>query len=163
MSHCFQIDPNHPEIQGLPNVLAAYRKMASEVKMAGPTCFAPVFNKTIELIEREARNDMYYILMILTDGEVHDMKETIEAIVKISNKNLPVSVIICGIGHSDFANMVRLDGDDLCVAEGAKDIIQFVKFNEIVKQSEPGKLKENLAAVVLEEVPEQLVECLKKR
>lgn len=71
-------------------------------------------------------------------------------------------MIIVGLGNDDFANMVRLDGDDVVVAEGARDVVQFVKFNEVVKQSEPNTIKDNLAAVVLEEVPGQLVECFSK-
>lgn len=91
------------------------------------------------------------------------MEETIECIVEISQRNLPLSVIIVGIGNEDFANMVRLDGDDVAVAAGAVDILQFVKFNEVLKRSEPSKLKENLAAIVLEEVPQQLVACFAKK
>lgn len=59
--------------------------------------------------------------------------------------------------------MVKLDGDDVALAAGCKDLVQFVKFSEVVKRSEPGKEKENLAAIVLEEVPGQLVAAFSKR
>lgn len=48
-------------------------------------------------------------MLILTDGEIHDMNETIDSLVLASG--LPLSVIIVGIGNADFANMERLDGD----------------------------------------------------
>jgi hypothetical protein len=44
--------------------------------------------------------DMYHILMILTDGVIHDMKETIDNIVKLCA--FPVSIIVIGIGDADF-------------------------------------------------------------
>lgn len=75
------------------------------------------------------KNDkMFYILLILTDGEIHDMEQTIDAISEISEKNLPLSIIIIGVGDEDFANMVRLDGDDVAIKAGCRDLVQFVKF-----------------------------------
>ena len=48
--------------------------------------------------------------MILTDGVIHDMDNTINSI--ISAAYLPISIIIIGIGDADFTDMVVLDGDD---------------------------------------------------
>ena len=84
-----------------------------------------------------AMPDMYYILLILTDGEIHDMQETIDEIAEISNKNLPMSIIVIGVGDEDFANMVKLDGDDVSIRAGVKDLVQFVKFQEVMRRSEP--------------------------
>jgi hypothetical protein len=66
---------------------------------------------------------MYYILLILTDGEIHDIDETVLAIGEISEKNLPMSIIIIGVGDEDFANMVRLDGDDVAIKAGCRDLV----------------------------------------
>ena len=96
---------------------------------------------------------MYYILLILTDGEIHDMEETIKEIAAISEENIPLSIIIVGLGDEDFANMVKLDGDDVAIKAGCRDCVQFIKLKEIIKRSNPEQVKENLAAVVLEEVP----------
>ena len=49
------------------------------------------------------------MLLILTDGEIHDMNETINKIVYAAD--LPMSIIIIGVGNADFKNMERLDGD----------------------------------------------------
>jgi hypothetical protein len=54
---------------------------------------------------------MYHILLILTDGCIHDMRDTKDLIVECSN--YPLSIIIVGIGNADFSNMVELDGDDV--------------------------------------------------
>ena len=48
--------------------------------------------------------------MILTDGEIHDMSVVKELIVQAAN-NLPLSIIIVGIGNANFSNMQILDGD----------------------------------------------------
>jgi hypothetical protein len=54
---------------------------------------------------------MYHILLILTDGIIHDMPETKNLIVECAK--YPLSIIIVGIGNADFSNMVVLDGDDV--------------------------------------------------
>ena len=48
--------------------------------------------------------------MILTDGDIHDMPETISSLVKASH--LPISLLIVGIGKEDFVSMVTLDADN---------------------------------------------------
>jgi hypothetical protein len=63
--------------------------------MWGPTTFAPMLHKIKEYIKV---NDhlMYYVLLILTDGCIHDLKDTIDMIVELSNE--PISIVIVGIG-----------------------------------------------------------------
>lgn len=53
---------------------------------------------------------MYHILLILTDGAIHDMPETKNLIVQCAQ--FPLSIIIVGIGKADFTNIVELDGDE---------------------------------------------------
>ena len=53
---------------------------------------------------------MYHILLFLTDGSLHDMKETRDLVVECAE--YPLSVIIIGIGDADFSCMVELDGDE---------------------------------------------------
>ena len=47
--------------------------------------------------------------MILTDGVISDMDDTIKAIVDASF--LPMSIIIVGVGNADFTDMEILDAD----------------------------------------------------
>jgi hypothetical protein len=66
--------------------------------------------------------------------------------------NLPISIIIVGVGGADFASMEELDGDDVRLTPScARDIVQFVPFRDFAHQP-----PERLAAAVLEEVPDQL-------
>ena len=56
------------------------------------------------------RKGEYFVLLILTDGCIHDMNETVQLVVKCSR--LPMSIIIIGVGGADFSNMEKLDGDE---------------------------------------------------
>lgn len=81
---------------------------------------------------------LYQVLLILTDGEIHDMQKTVDLIV--GNTNLPLSIIIVGVGNADFTNMNILDGDNgLFDSKGRKanrDIVQFVPFNQVSGNSD---------------------------
>ena len=48
-------------------------------------------------------------MLLLTDGIINDMPETIRILVQLSA--LPVSIIIVGVGNADFSQMEALDGD----------------------------------------------------
>ena len=49
-------------------------------------------------------------MLFLTDGSIHDMRDTKDILVECSR--YPLSVIIIGIGDADFSNMIELDGDE---------------------------------------------------
>lgn len=54
-------------------------------------------------------SNVYTVLLLLTDGVIHDLKETSDSIVQASES--PISIVIVGIGDEDFKNMEILDGD----------------------------------------------------
>ena len=79
---------------------------------------------------------MYHTLLILTDGAIHDMRETRDLIVEASH--LPLSIIIVGIGNADFGMMEELDGDEIRLRNSkgeaaVRDIVQFVEFKNFSK------------------------------
>ena len=93
------------------------------------------------------------MILIITDGTIHDFDETKNIIIKSSY--LPFSVIVIGVGNEDFTAMKELDADktELIDKNGNKaerDIIQFVKFIDYV--NDPLKLAEE----VLMEIPTQI-------
>ena len=79
-------------------------------------------------------NQRFHILVIITDGVISDMNKTVDEIVRGSE--LPVAIIIVGVGEADFESMETLDGDDEALYSqnyrryAAADIVQFVPFNE---------------------------------
>ena len=54
-------------------------------------------------MEIRPEKNKYMILLIITDGAIHDMEETIRLIV--NGADLPLSILIVGVGNSDFGNM----------------------------------------------------------
>ena len=91
----------------------------------------------------------YFVLLILTDGEIHDMKETKRLIVEASK--LPCSIIIVGVGEEEFDMMVELDSDEKLLKDdknrfAERDIVQFVRFKEALSRG-------NLGEELLKEIP----------
>ena len=79
---------------------------------------------------------MYNILLILTDGEIHDMEATKDLVV--SGSNLPLSIIIVGVGEEKFKLMKELDSDDALLRDSRgntaiRDVVQFVKFKKYIQ------------------------------
>jgi len=60
--------------------------------------------------EESQCNQRYSILLILTDGAISDLPATINKIVDASN--LPLSIVIVGVGNADFSSMEKLDADE---------------------------------------------------
>ena len=90
----------------------------------------------------------YTILLILTAGNVEDVKETKRHLISASKE--PLSIVIVGIGEADFAGMEFLDAFDTGSDEG-RDITKFVRFNDY-------KSYNALTEAVLDEIPGQLVD-----
>ena len=153
---CFNINfKDNPEIYTIDNVLKEYRNSFKFIKLAGPTNFSPLIQNVVNKIKRENNPIQYHILLILTDGIINDLQQTIDVLVEGSF--LPLSVIIIGIGNDDFHEMVILDGDvnPITSSQGIvrkRDLVQFVPFNKF--KNNPTKLAEE----VLEEVPRQVIE-----
>lgn len=51
----------------------------------------------------QTQPDKYLVMLIITDGEIHDMQESIREIVNAST--LPLSILIVGVGNANFDNM----------------------------------------------------------
>jgi hypothetical protein len=148
----FNQDPN---IHTIPSVIDAYHNALNSVKLWGPTHFGPIIKSTNDMIKAENNPLSYQVLMILTDGMIDDVDNTINQLVEGSF--LPLSVIIIGVGTADFTTMDVLDADDNPLVDSngrksARDLVQFVPF--LKYESDPAKL----AQEVLEEIPRQIVE-----
>lgn len=161
-SHCFTLtgsdDPLCVEIEG---VLEAYRQTLYNVRFSGPTVFAEIIRAASEHVQEDIRSgsNTYTIMLIVTDGVINDMQDTVDEIVRASS--LPLSIVIIGVGASDFTEMEGLDGDDERLVSSSghmaeRDIVQFVPFRKF--RGAP----EVLAAKVLEEIPEQFMSYMSK-
>lgn len=111
-SHCFPLNGHfdEPEIQGIDGILATYKRNVKGIYMAGPTFFSSVMDVFMDFAQEGRDLKTYFVMLILTDGEIHDMVETKRLIVEASK--LPCSIIIVGVGNEDFEMMQDLDSDD---------------------------------------------------
>lgn len=139
--------------------MGMYANALMNVDLSGPTYFAPIIRNFINLAQ-ESHNEggyAYQILLILTDGEIHDMDQTVDLLVNFCH--LPLSIIIVGIGNANFDNMNTLDGDNgLYNSKGvkaARDIVQFVPFNQV--QMNPDLLAKELLAELPDQVTQYMV------
>uniref|UniRef100_A0AAQ5XMM4 C2 domain-containing protein n=1 Tax=Amphiprion ocellaris TaxID=80972 RepID=A0AAQ5XMM4_AMPOC len=159
VSHEFPINfnPSNPFCAGIEGVVSAYQQCLPQVKLYGPTNFSPIINHVAHFGRQALQQQtasQYFVLLIITDGVITDMDETRSAIVRASQ--LPMSIIIVGVGGADFSAMEFLDGDDGILRSAAgepamRDIVQFVPFRQF--QNCP---QEMLAQSVLAEVPGQV-------
>ena len=88
---------------------------------------------------------------------------TIDLIVEASE--LPLSIVLVGIGDENFAFMENLDGDKIPLIntkgkERKRDIVQFLEFNKFKNyfSNNPGN---DFAEEVLKEIPRQIDEYYK--
>ncbi|KAL0481100.1 hypothetical protein AKO1_012868 [Acrasis kona] len=160
VSHCFpcNLDQRMLNVTGVPGIMRAYEHAASRVVLHGPTNFSQIINQAA-LLARSSAN-VYQILLIVTDGVISDMAATTREIVLASQ--LPLSIIIVGVGDADFTNMDILDADDVPLSFNgenmSRDIVQFVPFTKF-KNSPMEKLAES----VLEEIPEQFCSYMRMK
>jgi hypothetical protein len=161
VNHCFSLtgDEKNAYADGLDGIMQVYKMSLDNVKLSGPTFFNPIAQKALSFAKEEKQNGskVYTICLMLTDGMIHDMRQTIDSLYDAAH--LPLSFIIVGVGNEDFTKMRQLDADDepLCNSKGERlkrDLVQFVPFNQFSGD------KEKLAEEVLAEVPRQFLEYM---
>uniref|UniRef100_A0A8C3GAR9 Copine-3 n=1 Tax=Cyclopterus lumpus TaxID=8103 RepID=A0A8C3GAR9_CYCLU len=160
----YQVSSPTNQSQRIDGIIEAYRMVMPQLKLSGPTNFSPIINHVASIAAQGAQSNsasQYFVLLILTDGEITDLDQTRDAIVRASR--LPLSIIIVGVGPADFKAMELLDGDDgvlrSTVGEAvARDIVQFVPYRQFKDAPQA-----SLAQSVLAEVPNQLVSYFKMR
>jgi hypothetical protein len=94
---------------------------------------------------------------------MHNTKQAI-----ISASQLPISIIIVGVGNADFGAMDELDSDDVKLGVGGRyaerDIVQFVPLNKFIgKNGSLLRSQADLAKEVLAEIPAQMTGYMKSK
>lgn len=151
-------DMNSREIpcNGLEGVRDNYRFivekfLSGKQKMSGPTSFAPIINKAIEIVQQTRE---YHILLIICDGAVTNEQETIDAIVRASK--FPISIVCIGVGKGPWDLMEEFDDK---IPQRDFDNFQFVPFYDKMQKCENDEIE--FAKNALMEVPDQY-EYIKK-
>lgn len=85
VSHCFALtqtvfgDPSAtPEVFDIAGVQQIYSQCLPRVQLSGPTLFAPLLANFVASVRASPdKENSYHILLIMTDGTIHDMAATI--------------------------------------------------------------------------------------
>lgn len=146
------------EVRGIDGMFAAYLDAIQRVPLSGPTNLAETIKHSVPA--PCTASDLHYtVLVVLTDGEITDETETIREIVRACDR--PLSIVVVGVGSSDFGFLERLDGDDVALqADGVqakRDIVQFVPFRKHANNPV------DLTSEVLAEIPRQLEQYMRAR
>jgi len=165
--HCFAAngDEKNPDVHpenGYAGVLQTYYETLNRVTLSGPTLFSGIIRKAAKIAEETQRLGKYYVLLIITDGIINDMANTIDAIIGASS--LPLSILIVGVGNADFSNMKELDCDGKALMsrignqKAARDIVQFTQISNFENpQSKTGINQKQLTRDLLAEIPSQFL------
>ncbi|XP_020233496.1 protein BONZAI 1 isoform X1 [Cajanus cajan] len=165
VSHCFNLNgsSHYCEVEGIQGIMMAYTSALLNVSLAGPTLFGPVISNAALIASQSVANGgrKYFVLLIITDGVVTDLQETKDALVKASD--LPLSILIVGVGGADFKEMEVLDadkGERLESSSGrvaSRDIVQFVPFRDV----QSGEI--SVVQALLAELPTQFLTYTRSR
>ena len=166
VSHCFPLTEGDYSVKGgVQGVLGAYKDALSKIGLSGPTNFAEVIRHVVSKVQASGgvESKEYNVLLILTDGAITDTKATASEIVHSSE--LPMSIIIVGIGPGNFGEMKKMDGDDASLqsmrgTKASRDIVQFVPFREFDGLGDDAG--DQLSAHVLAELPDQFLQFMSK-
>ncbi|KAL1192954.1 Protein BONZAI 3 [Cardamine amara subsp. amara] len=165
VSHAFNLNGASygDEVVGVEGIMEAYASALRNVALAGPTLFSNVVDKAANIASQSLSENSpkYFVLLIITDGVLTDMVGTVDALVRASD--LPLSVLIVGVGNTDFKQMEILDADNGRRLESStgriatRDIVQFVPMKEI----HSGHV--SVVQALLEELPGQFLSYVRSR
>ncbi|XP_077244384.1 E3 ubiquitin-protein ligase RGLG4-like isoform X2 [Tasmannia lanceolata] len=157
----FSFHSDHTPCHGFEEVLACYRKIVPNLRLSGPTSFAPVVEAAIDIVERTG--GQYHVLVIIADGQVTrsvDTKigdlspqeeKTIKSIVAASS--YPLSIVLIGVGDGPWEDMQKFDDK---IPARVFDNFQFVNFTALMsKNLTPSEKEAAFALAALMEIPIQ--------
>ncbi|KAI3989266.1 hypothetical protein MKX01_004815 [Papaver californicum] len=157
----FSFYPDQRPCNGFEEALMRYKELAPQLRLAGPTSFAPIIEMAIGTVENSG--GQYHVLLIIADGQVTrsvdtdvghlspQEQDTVNAIVKASD--YPLSIVLVGVGDGPWDMMREFDDN---IPSRAFDNFQFVNFTEIMSRNIPNSKKEtDFALAALMEIPSQ--------
>ena len=120
----FPFFPDERPCHGVQEILLRYTEVAPHVNMSGPTSFAALVNKAVEIVQKTKQ---YHILIIIADGQVTSVNETAQANTRASN--FPLSIVMVGVGDGPYDQMKEFDDN---LTSSRFDNFQFVNFAEVM-------------------------------
>lgn len=85
-----------------------YLEKIQDTQLGGPTRLAPVMQwaEHYTRTNQPNANQQYVVVVIITDGVINDVDETVEQIINVSKT--PLSFVIIGVGPADFTLMEEM-------------------------------------------------------
>ena len=151
VSNCFALNGNaeNPEVTDVQGVLEAYHTSLASVILKGPTVFSNTVREAMEFAnDPDNSKYRYTVLLIITDGVIFDWRDTIDALV--ASARLPLSILIIGVGRSDFSKMVALNTAPVVSSVGEEAVRHNVQFIPPLKDSETRYSTECLRMIPLQ-------------
>ncbi|KAJ6792711.1 E3 ubiquitin-protein ligase RGLG4-like isoform X3 [Iris pallida] len=113
----FSFHADHSPCHGFEEVLACYRRIVPNLRLSGPTSFAPIVEAAVDIVEQSG--GQYHVLVIIADGQVTrsvdtdtealspQEEKTINSIVMASS--YPLSIVLVGVGDGPWEDMQKFD------------------------------------------------------
>jgi hypothetical protein len=159
VSHYFPVASN---VVGTEGVEQAYRAVLETLEFSNPCYLHKTLQNLVMPYEHRPMSNssgpkVYNILVILTQGELDDFEEFKEQLVRASN--LPLSVVIVGMGGTAFPQLTTADSDHCLMKSTSgnieeRDFVQRLVYADF-KGNDRGFLHEAFA-----EIPRQLQEFM---
>lgn len=157
----FSFLSDHSPCHGFEEVLACYKKIVPNLRLSGPTSYAPVIEAAVDIVEKSG--GQYHVLVIVADGQVTrsvntsdgelspQEEKTINSIVYASS--YPLSIVLVGVGDGPWEDMKKFDDK---IPARDFDNFQFVNFTAIMsKDASPSEKETAFALAALMEIPIQ--------
>ncbi|KAK6947184.1 hypothetical protein RJ641_000657 [Dillenia turbinata] len=137
---------DHSPCHGFDEVLACYRQIVPNLRLSGPTSYAPIVDAAIDIVTRSVN---------VHEQELSPQeKKTIDSIVTASF--YPLSIVLVGVGDGPWEDMKKFDDK---IPARDFDNFQFVNFTQIMAKngSTPDEKEAAFAVAALMEIPIQHV------
>ena len=143
----FSLRPDGKPCLNFDEVMYFYKQAAAQRILSGPTSYAPIIHKAIEIVEE---NNQYHILVIIADGQFVNKGPTTQAILAASH--YPLSIVVVGVGDGPWDTMHQFDD---WLPNRQFDNFQFVEYERIYKNLRGKNIEASLALHMLMEIPDQ--------
>lgn len=148
----FSFYPDHRPCNGISEGQLRYEEIVSELRLSGPTSFAPIIEMAADTVKRSR---YYHVLLIIADGQVTGVNDssdclsfqkqkTVEAIVNASQ--LSLSIILVGVGDGPWNQMEQFVST---LPPRSFNNFEFVNFTDIMSMDAPEPRKETQFALAV--------------
>ncbi|KAJ4975552.1 hypothetical protein NE237_000658 [Protea cynaroides] len=145
----FSFHNDRTPCQSFNEVLTCYNQIVQKVRLAGPTCYAPIIEAAIDIVEKSG--GQHHVLVIIADDSI---KRDVETNSIITASGYALSIVYVGVGDGPWHEM----NDLAAKIDGRRkfDNLQFVHFYDIMKSYENfSEQVENFSRVSTKKIPMQ--------